>query len=71
MDAFGGWVFSLNEGFPGHILCHNFSGYIVYSLACGFQLHIYFRSILSYVETVILLVTSFFTSGIRIMVVLL
>ena len=37
MDAFGGWVFSLNEGFPKVYLVSQFCGYVVYSLACGFQ----------------------------------
>ena len=26
MDAFGGSAFSLNEGFPGYILCYSFVG---------------------------------------------
>ena len=43
--------FSLNEGFLGYILCHNFCGYIVYSLQFEFKLYIYFRSIMGYVET--------------------
>ena len=35
--------FSLNEGFPGYILCHNFCGYVVYSLACGFIIEYLFQ----------------------------
>ena len=53
------------------ISCITFCGYVVYSLACGFQLHIYFRSIMGYVETIIFFIASFLTSGIRAMVLLL
>ena len=36
VDAFGGLGFYLNDGFLGYIFCHNFFGYVVYSLACRF-----------------------------------
>ena len=58
-------------GFPRVYLVSHFCGYVVYSLACGFQLHIYFRPIMGYVEMVIFFVASFLTSGIRAMVLLL
>ena len=49
----------------------HFCEFVFYSLACGFQLHIYFISIMGYVEMVIFLFASFLTNGIRAMVVLL
>ena len=52
-------------------LVSHFCGYVVYSLACGFQLNIYFRSIMGYVELIILFVAIFLTSGIEAMVLLL
>ena len=63
--------FSLNEGFLGYILCHNFCGYVVYSLEFGFQLHIYFKSIMGYVEMVIFFIASFLKSGIKAIILLL
>ena len=48
-----------------------FCGYVIHSLACRFQLHVYFRSIMGYVEIVIFFLESFLTSGIRAMVLLL
>ena len=37
-------------GFPKVYLVSHFCGCVVYSLACGFQLHICFRSIIGYVD---------------------
>ena len=51
--------FSLNEGFPGYILCHNFVGMLSILLHVDLQLNIYFRSIMGYMETVILFVAKF------------
>ena len=59
MDAFGGWVFTLNEGFPGYILCHIFVGILSILLHVNFKLNVYFRSIMGYVEIVIFLVVKF------------
>ena len=56
MDAFGGWVFSLNEGFTRYILCHNFVGMLSILLHVDFNSVFIFRSMMGYVETVILCV---------------
>ena len=37
MDAFGGWVFSLNKGFSGYILCHIFVGMLSILLHVDFK----------------------------------
>lgn len=59
IDAFGGWVFTLNEGFLGYILSHIFMGMLSILLHVDFKCLL--RSIMGYVETIIFIVASFRT----------
>ena len=71
MDSFGGWIFILNEGFLGYILCHIFVGML------SILFHVDFNSVfISDLLWVMLkwlysLLISFLTSGIRAIVLLL
>ena len=71
MDAFGGWVFSLNEGFPGYILCHNFVGMLSILLHVSFNFIFVLDLLWVMWKRLYFLLSSFLTSGIRPMVLLL
>ena len=71
MDSFGGWVFSLKEGFPGYILCHIFVGMLSILLHVDFNCIFILDLLWVMWKRLYSLLLILLTSGIRAMVLLL